>query len=124
MLIKSTRRDARFKSLTTDNPFAAAMRSQLDNQVRDEQLNPFIRFNPWRFVREWRNSHTMDRYISIELDKRYQEWRSESSVRKTKSVIDLALADYMQGREAKEQLDPQFKAWACAQIRLFIFVGT
>ena len=91
--------------------------------MREEELNPFKRYSPMRPIMEWYNGYKMDRYISAELDKRYQEWRSNSSTPKTKSVIDLALADYMCERSAGATLDPEFRAWACAQIRLFLFVG-
>jgi cytochrome P450 len=99
------------------------MRNQINNQIREEELNPFKRYNPLHPVVEWYRGRKMDQYISAELDKRYQEWRNASSAPKTKSVIDLALSGYMQNRTAGETLDPEFKKWACAQIRLFLFVG-
>lgn len=99
------------------------MRRQIDQHVREEELNPFIRYNPLYPLKVWYNGRKMDQYISAELDKRYQEWRNSSISVKTKSVIDLALADYMRDRKANETLDLEFRSWACAQIRLFLFVG-
>jgi cytochrome P450 len=100
------------------------MRSQIKHHLRDEELNPFKRYSPMRPIREWYNGYKMDRYICEELDKRYREWKSAgTSTPKTKSVMDLALADFMRERKAGDVLEAEFKAWACAQIRLFLFVG-
>jgi len=117
------RRDARLGSQRSENVLASAMRDQVNRHVVEGELNPFIRYNPMLPVMQWYNGYKMDRYISKELDERYHEWRSTTSKAKAKSVIDLALADYMRGRSAGAILDPEFKAWACAQIRLFLFVG-
>lgn len=123
-VIGSVALDARLNCLRgSPNVLAASMRNALDNHMRDEELNPFKRYSPMRPIREWNNSYKMDTYISAELDKKYQKWRTSSSPSKTKSIMDLAMADYMRGRTASQNLDTSFKTWACAQIRLFLFVG-
>jgi cytochrome P450 len=117
--------DARLNSQREFNALASAMRNQIKGHIRDEELNPFIRYNPLRPVMEWYNGYRMDRYICAELDRRYQEWKSSNltKLKTKKSVIDLAMADYMRERHAGDTLDAEFKVWACAQIRLFLFVG-
>lgn len=68
----------------------------------------------------------MNRYISTELDKRYEEWKSGKVTGRAKSVMDIVIADYMsssQGKTAKKSLDAEFKHWAITEIRLFLFAG-
>jgi cytochrome P450 len=103
---------------------ASAMRSQMAWHIRAEELNPFKRYNPMRYWKYWSNSQQMDRYISTELDKVYEEWKtSNNAVQKSKSVINLVIDGYMNGRKIEARLDPQFKKWAITQIREFLFVG-
>jgi cytochrome P450 len=100
------------------------MKSSVDWHCQDEELNPFVRSNPMRPLIEWYNGRTMNRYINAELDKCYEEWRHNSKpTTQAKSVMDIAIAAYMSDRQAVEKLDPQFKSWATAQIRLFLFAG-
>lgn len=100
------------------------MRSQMEWHIRAEELNPFKRYNPVRSWKYWSNGQQMDRYISLELDKAYEEWKSSGAVaQKSKSVINLVIEEYMDGKEAKASLDPQFRKWAIVQIREFLFVG-
>ncbi|KAJ4982701.1 AflN/verA/monooxygenase [Stagonosporopsis vannaccii] len=115
--------NARLRSLTTQNPLALAMRSSIDWHCQDEELNPFKRWNPMRPLVEWRNGRIMDQYINTELDKRYEEWKSDKIASHSKSVMDIAIASYMSERKASAKLDADFKAWATAQIRLFLFAG-
>jgi cytochrome P450 len=120
-------RNVRFKSLTSkNNPLASAMRDQINIQVRDEEMNPLRRYSLFQLYREHRNSHTMDSYITAELHKRYAEYLSAAIDSKSlaeKSIIDLVIVHYMRDRPASATLDRSFIRWACAQIRLFLFVG-
>lgn len=74
---------------------------------------------------EWNNGRTMNRYINVELDKRYEAWKNDklTASARAKSVMDIAIEAYMEERSASEKLDSGFKAWATAQIRLFLFAG-
>lgn len=67
----------------------------------------------------------MDRYIGNELDKRYEEYKTDSESKRTKAVIDLVLQAYLpeNAKTKTEKLDPEFRAFAISQIRLFVFVG-
>jgi cytochrome P450 len=116
-------RNARLDSQSGHNDLAAAMRNSIDWHCQDEELNPFKRWNPMRPLCEWRNSRIMDQYIGKELDKRYEDWKSNEPTARAKSVMDIAIAGYMSERKAVERLDAEFKAWATAQIRLFLFAG-
>ncbi|KAF1839160.1 cytochrome P450 71B25 [Decorospora gaudefroyi] len=115
--------NARLHSMTTHNPLAAAMRSSIQWHCQDEELNPFVRWNPMRPLVEWYNGRTMDRYVFAELDKRYEDWKNNEPATRAKSVMDIAIAAYMGERKASPKLDAEFKKWASAQIRLFLFAG-
>jgi len=109
--------------MTAHNPLATAMRSSVEWHCQDQELNPFRRWNPMRPLVQWNNGRIMNQYIATELDKRYEEWKAGS--RATTSVMDIAIASYMDGCKTKPppQLDADFKAWAIVQIRLFLFAG-
>ncbi len=102
------------------------MRSQVSWQCLDDELNPFIRWNPVRPLVQWYNGHRMNTYISKELDKRFAEYQLSNKSVRSRSVIDLALESYMAenpSRKASKRMDPGFKKWATTQIRLFLFAG-
>ena len=69
----------------------------------------------------------MDRYIGNELDKRFLEYKSDpNNTNRQKSVIDLVLRAYIAqsgGEQKPETIDPEFRAFAIRQIRLFLFTG-
>ncbi|KAL5342020.1 cytochrome P450 [Aspergillus crustosus] len=119
-------RNTRFISQRRYHPIASAMRDTINWECQIEAGNYFTRMNPIRPFKQWRNSRTMNHYIGIELEKRYQEWKhqdySDSSGPKT--LMDLAIEEHMKAHPvAAPTLDPTFKAWATAHIRLFLFVG-
>ena len=102
------------------------MRSQVRWHCLDDELNPFIRWNPVRPLIQWYNGYRMNKYISGELDKRFATYKSGDSHRTSRSVIDLALESYLRTRpssNASQSLDREFKTWAMTQIRLFLFAG-
>jgi hypothetical protein len=88
------------------------MRSSIHWHCQDEELNPFIRWSPMRPLIEWYNGRTMNRYINAELDKPYEEWRNNTPTIRAKSVMDIAISNYIKGKQVGENLDPQFKTWA------------
>jgi Cytochrome P450 len=119
-------RNSRLKSQQSYNQLAAAMRSQVRWHCTDDELNPFIRWNPVRPLVQWYNGHQMNNYISKELDRRFSEYQCTGRSMGSRSVIDLALEDYMADNpssQVSKSLDPEFKAWATVQIRLFLFAG-
>ncbi|RAL15138.1 cytochrome P450 [Aspergillus homomorphus CBS 101889] len=124
-IIGSIAINKRLKSQREYNPLAAAMRSVAEWNCQDEELNPFIRWNPLRPIMHWYNGRTMTCYIGDALEERYQRWRqNQPSDRHRKSIMDLVIADFMSTRSAKEdRLDPEFKAWATIQVRTFLFAG-
>jgi cytochrome P450 len=72
----------------------------------------------------WWNDRRMLQYIWHELDKRFQS-RVAGSAR-SKTVIDLALDNYLAG-EAKDSsldtMDLTFRDFATSQLRTFVFAG-
>ncbi|KNG84715.1 sterigmatocystin biosynthesis P450 monooxygenase stcS [Aspergillus nomiae NRRL 13137] len=121
--------NTRFNYQTGHNPIAASMRDTIDLECgREGENNPFRRWNFYRLYRQWCNSRTMDRYIGLELEKRYQEWlQHDQTTTRGKSIMDIVIAEYMKTRPTSQTynstLDPEFKSWAVIQIRLFLFVG-
>ncbi|KAI9674935.1 MAG: hypothetical protein M1822_008997 [Bathelium mastoideum] len=113
------------------NILADSMLSQTSWQMPNREINPLEFLNLPRYFMQWLNSRNMDKYIGAELDKRFQEWQSGSVNARSKSIIDIALEAYMAGSENpdlekdtnKERMDPRFRAFAIAQVRLFLFVG-
>lgn len=102
------------------------MRDTIDRETQIETGNHFSRMDPIRWFKQWYNGRTMNHYIGIELEKRYQVWKRQdaSSLSPSKTIMDLVIAESMRIRpEAGPSLDPKFKTWAIHQIRLFLFVG-
>ncbi|KAL3427138.1 afln vera monooxygenase [Phlyctema vagabunda] len=115
--------NARFNSQRQYNPLAMAMRSQIEWHTTDDELNPFIRWNPIRPFIYWRNSRRMNAYISNQLDKRFNELRLQGKESASCSIMDLVLQDYITEHPTAEEIDKTFREWAITQIRLFLFVG-
>ncbi|KAL8970731.1 MAG: hypothetical protein Q9183_001380 [Haloplaca sp. 2 TL-2023] len=74
----------------------------------------------------------MDRYITPEVDARFkllkqttdENQKSPSNVGRKKSVVDLALHAYLNGKAGNvEGIDPVFKKIAINQMKLFLFSG-
>ncbi|KAE8371400.1 cytochrome protein [Aspergillus bertholletiae] len=114
---------ARLHSQRGHNALASALRSSVEWHCQDEEMNPFIRWNPMRPIMQWSNGRTMNHYIGAELDKRYAVWMEKQPLTKANSIIDIALAEFMSTRPAGATLDPEFKTWATIQIRTFLFTG-
>lgn len=66
----------------------------------------------------------MDKYINRDLDNRYNTINSDN---KSKTIIDLALSGYRtentSSATGKMQLDAEFRKYARAQLKVFIFAG-
>ena len=89
-------RNSQLNSQRAYNPLASAMRSQVRWHCLDDELNPFIRWNPVRPLIQWYNGYRMNQYISGELDKRFTTYESGDSHHTSRSVIDLALESFWQ----------------------------
>lgn len=99
--------------------------SQIRWHQANAETNPLQYLNLARRAVHWWNGRQMDKYIGDELDKRYDEYKSDPEGKRTKAVIDLVLQAYLpqDGKTRPEKLDPEFRAFAISQIRLFVFVG-
>ncbi|KAF2726543.1 sterigmatocystin biosynthesis P450 monooxygenase StcS [Polyplosphaeria fusca] len=106
------------------NALADAMLSQIRWHNPNAEVNPFSHLNILRTFVHWKNTRQMDKYIGAELDKRFDEHRADSKSAASRSVIDLALQEYLKGSDdLPQKLDPSFRAFAIRQIKLFIFAG-
>ena len=101
------------------------MLSQIRWHQPNAEANPLGHLNFVRWIVEWWNGQQMDRYIGRELDSRFSEYKSDMSDKRQKSVIDLVLQAYIgqSGEYRPEKMDPEFRAFAIRQIRLFVFLG-
>ena len=101
------------------------MLSQIRWHQPNADANPLGHFNVIRRVIEWWNGRQMDRYIGNEIDHRFSEYKTDLSDKRHKSVIDLVLQAYIaqSGEQQPKILDPEFRAFAIRQIRLFVFLG-
>lgn len=99
------------------------MRTLINWHVQDQEMNPFIRWNPIRYILEWYNGRIMAQYIGNALDKRFEAWRQNKPSSRPKSIMDLVIADFMRARPTDQKLDPNFKEWATRQVRTFLFAG-
>lgn len=102
------------------------MISQIRWHQPNAEANPLGHLNFVRWIVEWWNGRQMDRYIGDELDKRFSASKADSNNKGQKSVIDLVLQVYLSqssGGQRPDKLDPEFRAFAIRQIRLFVFTG-
>ncbi|KAM7203984.1 Cytochrome P450 [Rhypophila sp. PSN 637] len=118
------------------NVLADSMLSQIQwHNTGAGVVGHFGHLHPVRRFIQWRNSRRMDHFIGAELDKRYEEYKtneaqqsltlSKSSSHKFKSVMDLVIQAYLHtsSQTLSSKLDPTFRATAIRQMRLFLFVG-
>ncbi|KAL8697267.1 MAG: hypothetical protein Q9201_007209, partial [Fulgogasparrea decipioides] len=107
------------------NVLADSMMSQIRWHQPNAEANPLGHLNFVRWIVEWWNGRQMDRYIGTELDKRFLEYIQDPSDKRQKSVMDLVLQAYIaqSGEHKPAELDPDFRAFAIRQIRLFVFTG-
>lgn len=109
-----------------DNQLATAMRHTLGWHFMGELKSPIVRWSPLIRMIAWYDGYKMDKYISEVVEQRYAALRNDNnSSQASRSVLDLALEDYISSRKdkASKNLDPKFKKWLLVQLRLFFFVG-
>ena len=101
------------------------MISQIRWHQAGAEVNPFGFLNIARLYIEWSNGRQMDRYVGKLLDERYENYKNVHESKRSKSVIDLVLQAYLSedSKVMPDTLDPEFRAFAIRQIRLFVFVG-
>ncbi|KAK3173548.1 hypothetical protein OEA41_006878 [Lepraria neglecta] len=107
------------------NTLADCMLSQICWHQPNAENNPFEYLNFARWYMHWWNGRQMNDYIGKELDKRYNEYKADAANTRSKAVIDIVLQAYMpeDAKTAPVNLDPEFRAFAIRQIRLFVFAG-
>ena len=119
-------RNAQLNAQRGPNPLADALLNQIQLKITNQETDPLQWLNVVRPIMEWRNGRQMDTYIHKELDKRFETLKANGSDNKQfKSVIDLALQDYLadSAKKASGQLDSDFRAFATRNIRMFLFAG-
>ncbi|KAL8656067.1 MAG: hypothetical protein Q9210_000505 [Variospora velana] len=116
--------DLKFRSQVQHNAFTAALRRHIVWTSTGFHINPLEYFNVLRpFVQKY-NTSVMNHYLTQELPRRYGAMQETTAERNSKrSVIDLALKAYLEEHPTAKGIDADFKEFAMAQIKLFIFAG-
>ena len=110
-----------------------ALRRQKRWMAFGSEGNPLQQYHPFRPFVHWYNTYQVNRYISPEVDARFEMYRNastsgikSSSTVRNKSVIDLALVAYLKQTpnvSSSSGIDPLFKDIAINQMKLFLFSG-
>ena len=110
-----------------------ALRRQMRWMAFGSEGNPLQQYHPFRPFVHWYNTYQMNRYISPEVDARFEMYRDAStcenkpsSIVRNKSVLDLALIAYLKQNpnvNSSGGIDPLFKDIAINQMKLFLFSG-
>ncbi|KAL2850257.1 cytochrome P450 [Aspergillus pseudoustus] len=123
--------DSNLHHQTTPHPLAVALQRQVEWASFGTTFNPFKRWLTIRPLVLWYNNRTMNSFIYDEIDRAYHN----PPDRPTKSVIALALKQYMKEEEEEQKrkggakkLDPaksleEFKRRVAPQLRVFLFAG-
>jgi len=128
ILVADFTSNSSLNSQSGPNALADGMLSQIQwwHNANSEVL-PLSKLNPLRTFMQWKNSRQMDTYIGAELDKRYEEYKTDPNSVSGVSVIDLVFRAYLSGpyksSTPPQKLDKDFRALAIRQIRLFVFAG-
>ncbi|KAK0644877.1 Cytochrome P450 monooxygenase aflN [Lasiodiplodia hormozganensis] len=124
--------DSSFDYQTSDSEFPATLRSLIEWATFGDEINPLKRWNPYRPFISWYYGRRLDTSIHAELEKRFAERKQflqpeKPKDRKVRSIVSLALDSYMTEHPSAESspptLDPTFKTYATAQLRLFLVAG-
>lgn len=126
-------RDSNLDCQRRSSPLVDGLRRQMRWMVFGSEGNPFQQYHPFRPLVHWYNTWQMDKYISPEVDERFQLYRTASTSETStslathgKSVIDLTLTAYLKRKDCSntsEVVDPLFKKIAINQMKLFLFSG-
>ena len=114
-----------------DHPIASALRKQIEWTSFGSEMNPFSRYNMLRPLFLWYNNRRLGSLIHDEIMKRYKELKSSSkagevsSGNASRSIITLALQEYLKENDVSVEATPskEFLDIASAQLRLFLFAG-
>lgn len=119
-------RNIRFSSQRREHPFASALRSQIHWLSYQDEVNPWQRWHPLRPIIQWYNGRKMNKFIVKELENRFETFQKEKKLKKSKSMIDLAIENYMmkEGEGPIQKMDNTLKTMISRQIRLFLFAGS
>ncbi len=124
-------RDIRMHAQASENDFVSAFRNQLAWLPKDNEVNPFVLWNPMRPIVFQYNKWRMERFIGKALDERFssrpdKEVTNDSKTKCSRPIIDLALDAYHKEEGAKHTttgIDATFKSFAMDQIKTFMFAG-
>ncbi|KAL4898965.1 hypothetical protein BDW74DRAFT_184242 [Aspergillus multicolor] len=98
------------------HPLATALQRQIEWATFGTTFNPIKRYLTVRPLVLWYNNRLMNRFIGQEIDRAYHQ----QSDRPTRSVVALALKEYMKEEEGNLT---QFKQLVAPQLRVFLFAG-
>lgn len=109
------------------------MRSLIEIVNWGQEMNPLKRWSLIRRFQVWSWGRYLNSFIHAELEKRFAERMASKETheqldvkgRKVKSIVALALDNYIAEDTKKETatMDPDFKRYATAQLRVFLVAG-
>ena len=109
------------------NTFVDSLRMQVRWCTFGPDINPFVRYNPWRPFVHWLNSRRMNDYVSKHIEGRFSTLQTSGDHLEAsgQSIIDLVLTAYLKEDPVRktQPLDSTFKKFAVNQIKLFLFSG-
>ncbi|KAL6237509.1 putative sterigmatocystin biosynthesis P450 monooxygenase stcS [Aspergillus navahoensis] len=108
--------DSQLHHQTRDHPLASALQRQIEWASFGTTFNPFKRYLTIRPLVLWYNNRLMNRFIDQEVHRAYHE----QSDRQSKSVISLALREYLKEQDGNLA---DFKRRVAPQLRAFLFAG-
>lgn len=112
-----------------DNPLADSFRTVIYWTQFSSTFNPFKRYLSPRPVVQWWHSLRMNRYLTAEIHKRYEESQNAKSAlqkgrKKSRSIISLALENYLADPETFGTPSRDvFTQMAIPQLRAFMHAG-
>ena len=122
-------RNTRLSAQRSTNDFVSSLRNQIKWLSFGNEANLFERYHPLRPIMRWWNGRQMVRYVSRELDLRFNSNRKRSGLAKngrSKTIIDLALDNYLAQQThngSSDAMDATFRDFATSQLRTFVFAG-
>jgi len=120
-------RGIRLHSLTSDEPFSAALRNQASWLIYDNSPRNLVKlFNPLRPLAIWNNNRIMRNFLTPHIKRGLSEYNN-GAISGPQTVNYLAVKSYASEIEGKDvatvPADSRFISMAISHLKMFIFAG-
>jgi cytochrome P450 len=116
----------KLNSQRSSHPLCEYMTAQLKLKFAEyKPQNLFAYINPSLYYRTWKNDRLLDREIRTQLHARFTAIKAQKSSPAFKSVIDLAIEDFLSdpSNAHAPRLSDSFLTTATRNMRMFFFAG-